>query len=202
MVFKNDKPVATDKLLTSQQDLLANNQQLQASYTLDHYGFVATTPADANGKHRNVTLVAQSESPTTATDEPKIYSIDIGSGEVIAVAKQAGNGKSSGLSAINGVSVGAATVPVLDCASLPLCIIEAYAYSTGATNSYARGSVMWSGAGAGGSTFYGVESGVFADQSFGTPTLTTKWSTASTFVNLIANNTNTYYTLHIRRLDV
>lgn len=70
MVFLPNIPQPTDDQSNSQGQLLANNQQLDTSFSVDHYAFSDLTAN--NGKHKAIHLVNQSD-PTTAAGEIAIY---------------------------------------------------------------------------------------------------------------------------------
>jgi len=71
MPFLNNIPQPGDKLKNSQGQLLGNNQQLDASFLVDHYTFSNLT-AD-NGKHRQVTTPDQGTPPSTIANNPKLF---------------------------------------------------------------------------------------------------------------------------------
>lgn len=73
MAFLANIPQPTDKLKNSQDQLLKNNQQLDASFGVDHYTFSNGTTD--NGKHNQVTTpkIVGAVHPTTAANETKFY---------------------------------------------------------------------------------------------------------------------------------
>ena len=74
--FKNNIPLSTNNLAReSQQDLLNNNIQLDASFGVDHYTFSNLTAN--NGFHNQVTtpLIVGAIHPTTAAAVPKFYAM-------------------------------------------------------------------------------------------------------------------------------
>lgn len=73
MPFLNNIPQPGDKLKNSQGQLLGNNQQLDASFLIDHYTFSDATTD--NGKHHQVTTIDQVTAPTIIADEPKMYGL-------------------------------------------------------------------------------------------------------------------------------
>src|SRR3990167_4213269 len=71
MVFKSNIPQPTDDLSDIQQDLLANNQQLDTSMGKNHYPFTDLTAA--NGKHKFVQMpIGSTAVPPFATIPPGI----------------------------------------------------------------------------------------------------------------------------------
>jgi len=74
MAFNANIPQPTDRLSTSQQDLLNNNSALNTVFGIDHYPFDNATAN--SGFHNVVTqpLIVGSNHPTTTTN-PKIYAM-------------------------------------------------------------------------------------------------------------------------------
>jgi hypothetical protein len=76
MSYNSQIPQPGDIISASQGQLLANFDQLNQKWAVNHYGL---DPATANdGKHKFVTLPEQSAAPTTGADEVAIYSKDVG----------------------------------------------------------------------------------------------------------------------------
>jgi hypothetical protein len=75
MVFLPNIPQPGDFLDDSQNDLLNNNMQLDASFGVDHYAFSNGT--SYNGFHNQITspLIVGGVHPTTAVGIPKIYAM-------------------------------------------------------------------------------------------------------------------------------
>jgi len=75
MAFNPNIPTAPQKLSVSQPLLLANNQQLDTSFAIDHYAFSDATAN--NGFHNQVTTPnhASGADPTTTTN-PILYAIE------------------------------------------------------------------------------------------------------------------------------
>lgn len=75
MPFLNTIPQPGDFLADSQGDLLANMQQLDISFGIDHYTFSNLTAN--NGKHNQVTTPNHTPAghPSTAANEPKFYAM-------------------------------------------------------------------------------------------------------------------------------
>lgn len=73
MPFKPNIPQPNDVLSDSQGDLLTNNQDLNTSFSVDHYAFDDVTAN--NGKHNQLTtpIISGGTQPTTASDEPKFF---------------------------------------------------------------------------------------------------------------------------------
>lgn len=75
MVFKANIPNASDFLADSQGDLKGNNQQLDASFLVDHYTFSDLT--SNNGKHNQVTtpLIVGGVHPNSTVTDMKFYAM-------------------------------------------------------------------------------------------------------------------------------
>lgn len=73
MPYDPNIPMPNDDLSDSQVDLLANFQQLDTSFGIDHYTFSNATAN--NGKHNQVTTPVQGSHPATSANEPKFYAM-------------------------------------------------------------------------------------------------------------------------------
>ena len=75
MAYNPNIPNASDYQDESQVQLKQNFQQLDTSFSINHYGF--SDISGETGKHKVITTVSQGTSPTahptTAANEPKIY---------------------------------------------------------------------------------------------------------------------------------
>lgn len=205
MAYDSGIPLATDKLLTSQQQMLANFGSLQTTFTVDHYGFNTPTVAGNIGKHKTITTPAESAAPSAAADEPVMFALDLGTLGVVQLSRSentAGSpttSKAAGVTALHGEIAAAAITDILDCTSLNQCILECYAYGDGAN--YSRGSILWAGAGAG--VFKGASGSFFGDSN--SSQINFSWQVSGKKIRLnhsVVNGTNVVWTVHIRRYDV
>lgn len=141
MTFKNNIPQADDLLLTSQQDLLNNNAQLDTTMAVDHYPFSDATAN--NGFHKTVTHVDQTSHPATATTEVKSYAVDTGALGLMTWARSADSaGSGGGVTGISAIhSDGAVTIAdtntvnLLDLNGVNDCCGEIYAWAKGISTS-------------------------------------------------------------------
>lgn len=73
--FLPNIPQGGDFIDFSWTQLLANNQQLDTSFGIDHYTFSNATAN--NGKHAKCTFPEQAAGPTTAANEGALYTKDV-----------------------------------------------------------------------------------------------------------------------------
>jgi len=205
MAYNSTIPQATDKLLTSQQQMLANFGSLQTTFNVDHYGFNTPTVAADIGKHKTITTPAESAAPSAAASEPVMFALDLGTLGVVQLSRSedtAGSpttSKAAGLTALHGEIATAATTDILDCTSLNQCILECYAY--GDSGNYARGSILWDPSGSG--AFKGQSGTFFGDRNQSSGAFA--WQISSKTIQLnhsLSTGTNVVWTIHIRRYDV
>lgn len=157
MVFKNSIPQANDRLLTSQQDLLNNNAQLDISFGVDHVDF-SDTSGDT-GKHNTVTTVDQGGDPATVIDEPKFYATDTGAAEIGVLQFSRGWNYVDSATAVptpvtavhrSALTIGVGTpidVDVVDFSGMPRCCGHIYLSNIGGTltNFALRCPFFWTG---------------------------------------------------------
>jgi len=79
MAYQKNKPQPTDKLKSSQGDLLGNFQSLYDLLAVNHDVSVFNSPASGvEGKHKAVTFVEQTGDPSVGATEVALYTKDFG----------------------------------------------------------------------------------------------------------------------------
>ena len=193
MVYQPNIPLSTDKLRISQGDLNTNFGDLDTVFDVDHYKYSDAT-GDI-GKHSQITTPKESAHPSTSADEPKLYAIDIGNGDILQVSRFGGDGKTAGVTAIHGGPLTAGTDTLITCTSLNRAILEMYGFNDGSATLFARASVMWDG-----SAFVGITGATILEEKNTGAAFQFRVSGDNvTFVHTVAGNV--FFTLHIRRLD-
>lgn len=211
MAYNDAIPQAANKLLTDQQNMLANFASLQSTFLVDHYGFNTPSVAGDIGKHKTMTTPAQGAAPSAAADEPVMFALDLGTLGVVQLSRSentAGSpdtSKTAGITALHGTIASLAatsTQDILDCSSLNRCIIEVYAYADGSSAQATRGSLMWDGT----SAFKGITGAGLIAESVSAASNFRVRTDASDKIQIQNGSASAvagvYWTLHIRRYDV
>lgn len=146
MVFVANIPQGTNKLKTSQQQLLANNLQLDASFGTDHYAFSNTTAN--NGFHQKVTTPDQVTDPTTTTN-PILYGKDSFNAGIIQYSKGVSDAVPTPLTSIHSASTPISITPgstsnVFDFTGMSIGIANLYAFDT-VLLTYLNCIIFWNG---------------------------------------------------------
>jgi len=79
MAYQNDIPKANDRPSISQGDIKDNFTAIKTYVDRDHVAISTPGVSVNEGKHKKVTLRAQSPSPTTVADEGMLFTKDYGS---------------------------------------------------------------------------------------------------------------------------
>lgn len=153
--FNPNIPQSGDLLSDSQQDLLDNMQQLDASFLIDHYTFSDLTVN--NGKHRQVTTplaVAPDPIEPPTTVDPKLFGYFPPATNVplIQYSKGINNAVPSPVTLLQSPAAGinilaGNTTDLIDLSGLTQCYGTVTANNLAANNFYLFGSFWYRGAG-------------------------------------------------------
>lgn len=204
MAFSDTIPQASDKLIQSQQDLLANNAQLQVSFNQDHYGFTDATAN--NGKHRQITTPDLATNPATLANEPKLYGTSLTGTNlgVLQYSRAGSDAVPTPITSIQGTTASLAassSVAILDFAGIQNAYGELWATGSGASYCYASFFFRFGSFNTTSFTSSGSSSNTIISGRFNRPTAS---GTQLQLVNLDASNaiTDIRWTICFKRVEL